>query len=132
MKRDLEKVRELLFSIEENDYVSGLSWYVRDPWWKTPSSENDGREVLSDVDQHHLLIMEQAELVRLQPFHCFIYASLTWEGHDYLDAVREEGIWASTKSALTESGGSAAIELVKSIATAFARKKIEQHTGLKL
>ena len=57
---------------------------------------------------------------------------LTWEGHDYLDAVRDEGIWAKTKNAVAETGGSATLEVLKALATGFLKKKISQHTGIEI
>jgi hypothetical protein len=57
---------------------------------------------------------------------------LTWLGHDYLDAVRDEGIWHKTKKAVSETGGSATLEIVKALALGFVKKKIAQHTGIEI
>ena len=55
---------------------------------------------------------------------------VTNSGHDYLNAIRDEGIWNKTKQAVAETGGSATLEIIKSLATCFLKKKIEQHTGI--
>lgn len=55
---------------------------------------------------------------------------LTWQGHDFLDAVRSQSIWEKTKQAVAEEGGSFSLELLKTVALAFAKKQISEHTGL--
>jgi CheY-like chemotaxis protein len=57
---------------------------------------------------------------------------MTMQGHDYLDAIRQDGIWEKTKNAVAETGGSASLEIVKALAMGFLKKKIEQHTGMAL
>ncbi|WP_085893338.1 DUF2513 domain-containing protein [Roseovarius litorisediminis] len=56
----------------------------------------------------------------------------SWNGHDYLDAVRDPGIWSKTTTAVKETGGSAALEIVKALAVGFAKKKLKDHTGVDL
>lgn len=57
---------------------------------------------------------------------------MTNASHDYLAAIKNDSIWAKTKAAVAEQGGSASLEIVKAIAAAFLRKQIEQRTGLTL
>ncbi len=42
---------------------------------------------------------------------------MTWEGHDLLDAIRGEEVWAKTMEKVREVGGSVSIELIKNLAT---------------
>lgn len=55
---------------------------------------------------------------------------LTNYGHDFLDAMRDEGIWSRTKDAVAQSGGNATLEIVKTIATGFLKKQIRDRTGI--
>jgi len=55
---------------------------------------------------------------------------ITNQGHDYIDAIRDDGIWQKTKKAVAETGGSATLEIIKSVAMAFAKEEIRKHTGL--
>ncbi len=55
---------------------------------------------------------------------------LTHQGHDFLDAMRDEGIWSRTKDAVAQSGGNATLEIVKTIATGFLKKQIRDRTGI--
>lgn len=49
---------------------------------------------------------------------------LTNQGHDFLDAIRDQTVWGNTKNKVLEHGGSIALGLVKEIATAYLRQKI--------
>ena len=42
--------------------------------------------------------------------------SLTWEGHEYLDAVRSPKVWKEVKKRLSQVGGTAAIATIKALA----------------
>ncbi|KIC40124.1 hypothetical protein RA27_14925 [Ruegeria sp. ANG-R] len=66
----------------------------------------------------------------LAKFHKPVTYKITWAGHDYLDSVRDKGIWEKTKRALVETGGSASLEVVKILAIGFAKTKLSKHTGV--
>jgi len=57
---------------------------------------------------------------------------MTSQGHDYLDAIRNDGIWQRTKEAVAETGGSAALEIIKAVALGLVKQKLEKHTGIEL
>jgi len=52
-----------------------------------------------------------------------IATTLTWHGHEFLDSVRDEGVWSSIKVAL-KPVGSASFEVVKSLAVAVLSSKL--------
>ena len=56
---------------------------------------------------------------------------LTFRGHEFLDSVRDAGIWAEAKAGGKSIGG-ATLEMLMSLAKGFAKKKLEQHFDLKL
>ncbi len=101
----------------------------------------------SDFDRYQIKLMAQAGLldfptVKMRPGAGHLESGLarwleqsftvTWAGHDYLDAVRDQGVWDKTKSAVAETGGNASLEIVKALALGFLKKKISQHTGIEL
>jgi len=47
---------------------------------------------------------------------------LTWAGHEFLDAIRSDTVWAKTKSTIAATVGTASLEVVKAAATAIAMK----------
>ena len=49
---------------------------------------------------------------------------LTWEGHDFLDAIRSDTVWAKTKSTIASTLGSASLEVVKAVAVSIALKSL--------
>lgn len=59
------------------------------------------------------------------------YRRLTWTGHDFLDSVRDQKIWRETKDGAEKVGGFS-IEMLSALAKGLIKKKIEQHTGVKL
>lgn len=56
---------------------------------------------------------------------------LTWKGHEFLDNIRDPAIWRETKDGAKKLGGFS-IELLGALAKGLVKKKIEDHTGIKL
>jgi hypothetical protein len=52
---------------------------------------------------------------------------LTWEGHDFLNSIRDPKIWEKTKKGVEGAGG-----FTVDLAKGFVKKQIEEHTGVKL
>ena len=124
MKRDMDLIRDILFYIEK---------------------EHDGDEpLLLDFDKFpeekpedvfgHVEILIQGGFLK---FHkqSFIQLPLsngiTWEGHDFLDSVRDPEVWRKTKDAAEKAGGFT-ISLLGEIAKGLVKTKIEKHTGVEL
>ena len=59
-------------------------------------------------------------------YRTFLGVKMTWEGHEFLDAVRSDTVWAQVKQKAAEQGGSLPLELVKLLANALLKK----HLGL--
>jgi hypothetical protein len=92
----------------------------------------DAREdIMEPSDRHQLWLMQDAGWIEGRHAEEGFFR-ITSRGHDYLDAVRNDGIWAQTREAVRDAGGSATLEIVKAVAIGFVRKKLEQHTGLEL
>jgi hypothetical protein len=54
---------------------------------------------------------------------------LTWEGHEFLDAVRDPEIWRKTKAGAATTGGFT-LGLLKDLATAYAKHVAKERLGL--
>ncbi len=50
--------------------------------------------------------------------------SLTWAGHDFLDAARNESAWNKTKQITKEKGVSLSFELFKELLSSILRQQI--------
>lgn len=109
MKRDMDLVRELLLIIEKNDDSKELS--IPEDW---------DRKVVA----YHLKILDQAGFVENHTKWAgdkpmWIIASLTWDGHEFLDSIRDDTIWNKTKDGIKSKGleiASVPVEVIKEYA----------------
>ena len=112
MKRDMDLIRLLLLQIESSEtrYADDLD---------TPgySRQETG---------YHLELLISAGLINCDrvswtfggDFGAAVNG-LTWEGHDFVEAIRSESVWNRTKEFVKDKGldvGSLPIELLKSVA----------------
>ncbi|WP_208348092.1 DUF2513 domain-containing protein [Pseudaestuariivita rosea] len=121
-KRNLDRIRELLLMAEETEL---------DPDDDFNSGYIDLMSQISPEDGYQLLLMRDERLIEGKDANLGLFR-LTAAGHNYLDSMRDEGVWSKTKKAVAETGGNATLEIVKKIAVGFLEKKIEDKTGLKL
>lgn len=99
MKRDMDLVRSLLLKLEE--YPHGYP----------PSSiEVNGHS--NEEIGYHFLLMAEAGLIVGNEISALEAASpsaiptrLTWYGHDFLDACRDEGRWKKAQGIFAKVGG---------------------------
>ena len=108
MKRDMDLVRKILFSMEEME-----TGYVQ-----------NGLEIAGYASEqigYHVCIMTEARL--LVGLDVTTYGSsspkaipsrLTWEGHDFLDACRDDSRWNTAKGVLNNMGG-ASVDVIKMV-----------------
>ncbi|MCQ0970678.1 DUF2513 domain-containing protein [Paracoccus sp. TK19116] len=116
-KRDHDFIRQLLMSMESADD------------WLTVSALHMGSNADSQKEYFHMQLLADQGLVQERGRNGDVYR-LTAQGHDYLDSIRDEGVWSKTKAAVAETGGSASIEIMKQLAMAYLRKQIADRTGL--
>ena len=116
MNRDMELVREILLRIESME-PRGL------PDLDIPGYPEEAIDYHLDLLISHGFINGQAQWSHRRTLRATING-LEWEGHDLLDAIRDESVWASAKKIAKERGqdiGSlpfqVAIDLVKSVAS---------------
>ena len=118
MKRDDDFLRDLLLKLEADD-----DWMQILPGETLSHSNEESKE------RYHLELAADSGFVTAVGQSTF---RLTAQGHDYLDAIRDEGIWMKTKSLVSEAGGNATLEIVKTLAVGFLKKKISQYTDIDL
>jgi len=99
MIRNLDLVRKILLEIESES--GGFS---------SKSLELEGFS--KDEIEYHITIMLEAGLIqgashnRSGHYYPLIIPSrLTWAGHDFLDACRDEGRWKEAKEIFIKAGG---------------------------
>ena len=126
MKRDMDLIRQLLLEIESSeDWVGGKP----EDWVGGKPNVPGYPEATID---YNLELLIAAGLVNSDdPFRTFggtlhvAIKGLTWEGHDFLDTVRQESIWNKTKDAIGGSGfQSLPFTLLKETAVVFLREQL--------
>ena len=112
MKRDMELCRKILFAIEER-YVSTAIHGLKIDGYTT-------EEVA-----YHCKLLHEAGLIKdckiiyaSNRIVSFGVSSLTWEGHDFLDKIREDTIWNKTKGLIKNKALPMTLDVIKEIATA--------------
>ncbi len=119
MQRDMDLVRTILLEVE--DLPAGGSGAV---------AAVDG--VDPAVFAAHVDLMKQARLVEaavahadgIGPIGARVYR-LTWEGNDFLDAVRDDTVWNRTKSKVLETAGTVSLEVIKAVAVSISRSMLD-------
>ncbi len=94
-----------------------------------------GDSFFVEKDAYQLTLMEQAGFCEQDGGTLGTYlptrVRIAFDGHDYLDAVRDDGIWKTTKQSLTSIGGGT-LAVVKDLAVAFIKQKAKEQLGLDL
>lgn len=119
MKRDMDLVRTILLALADSD----------EPLWSTNLATD---EYSRDVIGYHFLILDEAGLIMANvkaagddPYYIAVASRLTWEGNDFLDAVRDESIWKRVRSTIGKITGGASFEVFKTVASSLALDAIK-------
>lgn len=119
MKRDMSLVRTILLALSETD---------------DPISSDDlaFEEYPKALVGYHFQLLDEAGLIvaRVQaadndPYYFAIASRLTWEGNDFLDAVRDESVWEKVRSTIGQATGSASFEVFKNVASSLTLEAIK-------
>ena len=124
MKRDMDLVRHILQVTELADGPVPFDGFV--------VGERDMATVAYHVEmmQAHGLLDATAK----RGYHDTVLmgevSGLTWDGADYLDAIRDDGIWAKTKRLVREAAGSTTMAVIKDAACMVATEAIKARLGM--
>lgn len=115
MQRDMDLIRDLLLKVEADPMCNGRNFVTLDV---------PGRSI-EEVDYHLDLMIQAGYLTGNQTMSTVSISSLTWEGHEFLDNIKDPGIWSKTKERAKGIPG-VALRILAEIATSEIRK----HLGL--
>jgi hypothetical protein len=121
MVRNWDMIREILVRFEEKSSEE-KALQLRD--WP----EDTQLEISYNVEQlieAGLLHGRMVETLGPGPSD-FIVFRLSWEGHDFLDAIKNDTVWNKTKETFVSKGISMTFDLVKSVAINFVRRMISE------
>lgn len=121
MKRDIELVRKILIFFEEKQTPSHV---------EIPPIEGYDELTIKT----HLVLMHEAGLLRCEPVTSstssrVIYVipfELTWIGHDFIQAMRDDNLWKRAKEYVIKPGASWTFEILKEWATV----EVKKHLGM--
>jgi hypothetical protein len=117
MKRDMELFREVLLKVEEIPF-DGASHDIA----------VDGRSP-NEIAYHVMLLHEAGFIEALDLGVCWKPVRLTYSGHEFLDAARNDGVWEKARTAVVESTGILTIEGLKVALPMVVKRLITEHFG---
>jgi hypothetical protein len=97
MKRDMDLIREILLEVEKLPYTGGFH--------KVAIEGHSEDEIT-----YHTLLLAEADLIEATVCSVFgaesyLPVRLTWAGHEFLDAAKNDTIWHQAKEAAGKAGG---------------------------
>jgi len=119
LKRDLDLIRKLLlyFEAKADDRVDACP----------AIGDHSPLEI-----KYHLLLMDEAGFLRCErevtSTGRTIYVlpmSLTWQGHEFLEAARNDKFWRRAKALVIEKSGALSFELLKVVLVSLAKQALE-------
>lgn len=119
MKRDMDLYRAILLEVER--------W---PPNHRRRPVHLDGWD--QDVIDRHIQLLEEQGLLEASllnlPEHghldkAYVQRITAW-GHDFLDNIRDDGVWQRVKRSLVKSGGAASLEIVSQLGAAIVRDQL--------
>lgn len=124
MKRNWDTIRELLSKLEENTAPTDMLRLSSFP-----------PERAVEISYHMELLLEaglvdgkMSKTIGPRPYD-FFATRLTWNGHEFLDAIRNDTVWQKTKKSFVSSGVSMTFDLVRSVASDVAASLIKSTLG---
>jgi hypothetical protein len=104
LKRDMDLVRKMLLEAEKSDerYFDIGTW----DWTDHDMRERELVTKLGDVEVFHLDLLEQGGLIKKSICeHSDVQMwEITWQGYEFLDAVRSNSIWNKLKKEAEKRG----------------------------
>ena len=125
MKRDMELLRKILFTIEEKYKPSaGYIWILKIDGYDMPT-----------VAEHCDLLYQQGLVKTYKSNYAgnkiidFAVGNITTKGYDYLELIRSDDIWGKTKNEIEEKKLPKTFEAIAKIAGIFAGNIIKEMNG---
>jgi hypothetical protein len=122
MKRDIELVRKILLAVEDSKDANRRGFRPK----------IDGYE--DEVIQVHVGLLWNKGLIKAMDCsssngESYIITGLTWEGHDFIEAARNETVWRRVMKVVTEKGGGITLEITKELLKKYLSEQILGGSG---
>ena len=124
MKLSNDCVRDLLLFVEEN---VGLNQHLNVKLAKIKNYSHD--ELMYTAKKLNEAEYINANISDYIGGSCDIYIySLTWNGHKFLDNIRDDGVWKTTKGIVSKFS-SVSLGIIENVAAQVITNLINQQTG---
>lgn len=117
MKRDMELVRSILLALEEAPFDGG------------PLGRLEHKDHTSEEVSYHLMLLHEAGLIHAFDFSPdedtdWVPGWLTWAGHEFLDAARDNTRWKKALALVKNKGGGAVFEVLKQVLVSQVKEQV--------
>lgn len=124
MKLDKDLVREILLAVEAHDKPP-LGWMTLELGGHAP-----------DLVSYHVMQLDGAGFIvgqKLGGMNSFKWEPkhLTYQGHEFLETIRDGEVWALTKNG-AEKVGSASLGLMLELGKAYGKQVLKDRLGIEL
>lgn len=114
----MDLIRIILLKLEEKE----------NPLEDIPPEAIEGYD--SDLVSYHFKMLSEANLIEAIDAESFgnyrwIATNLTWFGHDFLDAAKNDTIWNKAKEIIKKHGGIFSIEVLKPLLIKLATEQLK-------
>ncbi|ACX82568.1 Uncharacterised protein [Aggregatibacter actinomycetemcomitans] len=111
MKRNWDLIRKILIKLEEK--ADSTSWL----------QDNEIKGYDTQTIAYHYKLLTDAGLIKsvdMSSMNEISYAalSLTWQGHEFLDKIRNDSVWNKVKSTVQSKSLDLSFDVIKQAATA--------------
>ena len=110
MKRNWDLIRKILIKLEEK--ADSTSWLESD--------RIKGYDSISVAYHYKLLknagLIEAIDISSIET-EDFAATSLTWQGHEFLDKIRNDSVWNKVKSTVQNKSLDLSFDVIKSVST---------------
>ncbi|MDF4205193.1 DUF2513 domain-containing protein [Pseudomonas protegens] len=130
MRRHMDLIRTIVLKLEAWDKTPSAIFIVTDLENDFPIDGYTSDEIL----YHYQLIAEKGWVDtagRSSNYRSFTFRSLTSDGHDFADSVRDDKVWSMTRDGALKAGAFS-MDLLSQLAKGFAKKQLEHYTGISL
>jgi hypothetical protein len=107
MKRDMDLFRSFLLKVEEQPFKAGFTG--------TYTNFGDIPGYSREEVMYHAQLAQDAGFIEAKflPRDDFFVQRLTYAGHEFLDAAREEKLWNKAKQTVLANAGTLTVEALK-------------------
>ena len=118
MKRDMDLIRSILIMLEDAPFDGGPLRIAR----KMPDHPPD--EI-----SYHVMLLHEAGLIHAfnrsgGEFVLWEPAYITWQGHEFLEAAKDDTRWNRAKSQFKEKGVPMVFDVLKSLLVSYAKQAL--------